>query len=121
MKYALLLLEITVCYNVIQQFEDMAQNPVYFDFFLIYVFYFIYFLLCWVFVAARGLSLVAMSRGYSSLRCAGSRHGGFSSCASRALECRLSSCGSWASLLRGMWDLPGQGLNPCPLHWQADS
>ena len=90
-------------------------------FFLIYVFYFIYFLLCWVFVAARRLSLVAMSRGYSSLRCAGSRHGGFSSCASRALECRLSSCGSWASLLRGMWDLPGQGLNPCPLHWQADS
>ena len=25
---------------------------------------------------------------------------------------RLSSCGSWASLLRGMWDLPGPGLEP---------
>ena len=54
--------------------------------------YFIYFWLCWVFVAARGLSLVAVSLGYSSLRCAGfslrwllllrstgSRHAGFSS------------------------------------------
>ena len=33
---------------------------------------------------------------------------------------RLSSCGSRAQLLRGMWDLPSQGLNLCPLHWQAD-
>ena len=54
---------------------------------------FIYFWLCWVFIAARGLSLVATSRGYSSLRCSGfslqwllllwstgSRHTGFSSC-----------------------------------------
>ena len=34
---------------------------------------------------------------------------------------RLSSCGSRAQLLRGMWYLPSQGSNPCPLHWQADS
>ena len=34
---------------------------------------------------------------------------------------RLSSCGSRAQLLRGMWDLPRPGLEPCPLHWQADS
>ena len=53
---------------------------------------FIYFWPCWVFVAARGLSLVAASGGYSSLQCAGfslpwllslwstgSRHVGFSS------------------------------------------
>ena len=25
---------------------------------------------------------------------------------------KLSSCGSWAQLLRGMWDLPGPGLEP---------
>ena len=25
---------------------------------------------------------------------------------------RLSSCGSWAQLLRGMWDLPRAGLEP---------
>ena len=35
------------------------------------VFICFYFWLCWVFVAARGLSLVAASGGYSSLRCAG--------------------------------------------------
>ena len=35
-----------------------------------------------------------------------------SSCGSQALEHRLSSCGAWASLLRGMWDLPGPGLKP---------
>ena len=34
---------------------------------------------------------------------------------------RLSNCGSRAQLLRGTWDLPDQGSNPCPLHWQADS
>ena len=32
---------------------------------------FIYFWLRWVFVAARGLSLVVASGGYSSLQCAG--------------------------------------------------
>ena len=36
---------------------------------------------------------------------------GLSSCGSRALECRLSSCGIF----------PDQGSNPCPLHWQVDS
>ena len=73
-----------------------------------------YFWLCWVFIAACGLSLVAASRGYSSLWCAGFSLQwllllgawalgaqasvvvacGLSSCGSRALERRLSSCGS---------------------------
>ena len=64
----------------------------------------------------EGFSLVAASRGYSSLRCAGFSLGGFSccgtraigawasvvvarglsSCGSRALERRFSSCGAWA-------------------------
>ena len=26
--------------------------------------------------------------------------------------CGLSSCGAWASLLCGMWDLPGSGIEP---------
>ena len=82
-------------------------------------------MLCWVFVAVHGLSLFAASRGYSLLQCLGfsfrwllllwsvdSRHVGFSSCGSRALECRPSSCGTWALLLCGMWDLPGPGLEP---------
>ena len=37
---------------------------------------------------------------------------GLSSCGSRALESRLSSCGTGAQLLYGMWDLPGPGLEP---------
>ena len=37
---------------------------------------------------------------------------GLSSCGSWALERRLSSCGTRAYLLRGMWDLPGPGLEP---------
>ena len=86
---------------------------------------FIYLWLRWVFVAARGLSLVVVRGGYSSLRCAGfslqqllllqstgSRCMGFSSCGSGALECRLSSCGAWAYLLGGMWNLPRPGLEP---------
>ena len=50
--------------------------------------------------------------GGFSLRSMGSRHMGFISCGSCALERRLSSCGAWASLLCGMWDLPGPGLEP---------
>ena len=65
----------------------------YLSFFKKIIYLFIYFWLCWVFVAARGLSLVVASAGYSSLRCegfslrwllllrsTGSRHAGFSSC-----------------------------------------
>ena len=65
---------------------------------------FIYFWLRWVFVAARGLSLVVASGGYSSLRARASRCGGFSCCRARALGAQasvvvasgLSSCGSQA-------------------------
>ena len=39
-------------------------------------------------------------------------HTGLSSCVSRALERRLSSCGTRAQLLRSMWDLSGPGLKP---------
>ena len=84
----------------------------------------LYFSLRWVFVAACRLSLVAASGGCSSLWCVcfslrwlcsqsmGSRRAGFSSCGSRALEHRLSSCGAQASLLCSMGDLPGPGLEP---------
>ena len=34
---------------------------------------------------------------------------------------RLSGHGSRAQPLRGMWDPPGPGMNPCPLDRQADS
>ena len=88
--------------------------------------------MCWVFVAVRGLSLVAVSK--ATVRCGAwtSYWGGFSCCGarapgvqasvvvvrglssrgSRALKRRLSSCGARALLLCGMWDLPGPGLKP---------
>ena len=60
-----------------------------------------------------GFSLVAVSRGYSSLRCTGfwsrwllllrslgSRHVG------------VSSCGAWTLLPCDMWDLPSPGIIP---------
>ena len=78
---------------------------------------FIYYWLCWVFVAMHGLSLVVASGGYSLLWCAGfslqwllllwstgSRCVDFGSCgawASAAVARRLSSCGSRA-LERGL-------------------
>ena len=37
---------------------------------------------------------------------------GLSSCAFWALKHRLNSCGALASLLHGMWDLPGSGIEP---------
>ena len=39
--------------------------------FKIFLFISFYFWLCWVFIAVRGLSLVAASRGYSLLLCTG--------------------------------------------------
>ena len=63
----------------------------------VFILIYIYFWLRWVFVAVRGLSLVAASGGYSSLQCTslllwcllllqstGSRHAGFSSCSTQA-------------------------------------
>ena len=81
-------------------------------FFFFFPLNFCFFWLCWVFVALHGLSLVEVSRGYSSLRCVGfsllwlllwlstgSKCVGFGSCSSRALERRLSSCGAPALLV----------------------
>ena len=37
---------------------------------------------------------------------------GLSSCTSRVLEHRLSSCSTWALVLLRLWDLPGSGIEP---------
>ena len=37
---------------------------------------------------------------------------GLNSCNLQVLEHQLSSCGARAQLLRGMWDLPGSGIEP---------
>ena len=67
-------------------------------------------------------ALLWLRRAGATLRCGAqaSRCGGFSCCGARALGAwasvvvarGLSSCGARASLLRGMWDLPGPGLEP---------
>ena len=85
------------------------------------VFYsFIYLWLHWVFAATCRLSLVAVQAlgTWASLVAAQ----GLVACGSRALECAgFSNCGMWAQLLLGTQNLPNQGSNPCPLHWQVDS
>ena len=86
-------------------------------FFVVSVFWFSFsfffslsFWLCWVFIAACGLSLFVVSRGYSLLQCTGfslqwplllrstgARRAGFGSCGTRALgHVGFSSCGMWA-------------------------
>ena len=52
--------------------------------------FFFFFWLHWVFIALPGLSLVAVSGGYSSLQCAASHCGGFSSCGAQALGAQVS-------------------------------
>ena len=86
-------------------------------FFLIFIYLFIHFWLCWVFVSVRGLSLVAASGGHSSSRCAGlsllrplllrstgSRRAG------SVVVAHRPSCSAACGIL------PDQGSNPCPLH-----
>ena len=68
------------------------------------------------FCGKRGLLLLAVRRLIVAVASLVAEHGlqtcGLSSCSSQALEHRLSGCGSRAQLFRGMWDLPGPGLEP---------
>ena len=65
--------------------------------FILFICLFIYFWLRWVFVAARRLSLVAVSRGYSLLRCAGFSMWWLLLLWSTGSRCvGFSSCGAWA-------------------------
>ena len=93
-----------------------------YSFFKNFVYLFIYFWLCWVFVAACRLSLVAASGGHSSSRCAGlslSRPLLLRSTGSRHAGSVVVAHGRSCSVACGIF--PDQGSNPCPLHWQADS
>ena len=110
--------QLNSCYSRVNciLFRSLRPRASYFASFFFFFNLFIYFWLCWVFTAVRGLSPDAVSSGYSSLRCAGfsrrwlllwrsmgSRRAGF------------SSCGAWAQLLRSMWNLPRPGLEPVSL------
>ena len=88
----------------------------------LFIYLFIYFWLCWVFVSMRGLSLVAASRGHSSSQCAGlspSRPLPLRSTGSRRTGSVVVAHGLSCSAACGIF--LDQGSNPCPLHWQADS
>ena len=81
--------------------------------FYLFIYFYIYFWLCWVLVSVRGLSPVVASGVHSSSRCAGLFTITASPVAEHRLQTRrLSSCGSRAQLLRGMWDPPRPGLEP---------
>ena len=86
-------------------------------------FLFIYlFLLCWVFIPVRGLSLVVASGDHSSSRCVGlslSRPLLLQSTGSRRSGSVVVAHRPSRSAAHGIF--PDQGSNPCPLHWQADS
>ena len=103
-------------------FDDYQVWITWHSFLFFYFFKFIYFWLCWVFVSVRGLSLVALSRGHSSSRCAGLsllRPLLLRSTSSRSAGSVVVAHGPSCSAACGIF--PDQGSNPCPLHWQADS
>ena len=83
------------------------------------------FWLCWIFIAAQAFLQLRRAGSTLSLWCmsfssqwllllwsTGSGARGLSTCGSQAPEHRLSSCGAWASLLCGMLDIPGSGIEP---------
>ena len=90
----------------------------------------LFFWLCWVFIATQTflylqqagstLHWIAQASYCSGLfYCGPQARGhwvsvvvahGLNSCSSLVLEHRLSSCGQWTELLRGIWDLPGSGI-----------
>ena len=97
-----------------------------------------YFWPCCISVALRRLSLVVMSRGYSSLRCLGfslkrllllqstglRMHAlthGLSSCSSQALESGSVVVVHGLSCVVVCGIFPDHGSNPCHPHWQVDS
>ena len=93
-----------------------------FFFFKVRFLLFIYLWLCWVFVSVWGLSLVVASGGHSSSRCVGlslSRPLLLRSTGSRHAGSVIVAHGPSCSAACGIF--PDQGLNPCPLHCQADS
>ena len=94
----------------------------FFFFFSKFIYLFIYFWLCWVFVSVQGLSLVSASGGHSSSWCAGlslSRPLLLRSIGSRRAGSVVVAHGPSCSAACGIFR--DQGSNPCPLHWQADS
>ena len=102
--------------------SDSGRGWLHLIFIYLFIYLLFYFWLCWVFVSARGLPLVAASGGHSSSRCAGlslSRPLLSRSTGSRRAGSAAGAHGFSCSVACGIF--PDQGSNPCPLHWQAGS
>ena len=109
----------------LEEFFPTPLSPIFFFFANFYIFIFLkkfliilfiyYFWLCWVFVAVGA----SHCGGFSWCRARAPGPTGFSRCSSRALEHRLSSCGSRAQLPCGIF--LHYGLNTRLPHWQAVS
>ena len=78
----------------------------------LYFLIFIYLFMAMLGLAASGFSLVAASRGCSSLRCSGYSLQWLLLWSMDSRMLRLSNCGSQAQLPWGMWDLPAPGIGP---------
>ena len=115
--------------------------------FLKITYLFIYFWLCWAFVAVHGLFTRCCEQGLlSSCGAEASHCGAFSCCGPRALwPVGFNSCGTWALEWGSVVAVPrlystgsrvvvyrlgchatcgiflDRGSNPCLLHWQVDS
>ena len=81
----------------------------------------IYFCLCWVDFSLIVVKLEDLTVAAPLLEPRQGLQGAWASVAvarglrdrgSRALECWISSCGTWAQLPRGMWNLSGLGIQP---------
>ena len=122
-----------MCSIIPYQFTNMYNLLSFFKRFL-----YILAVVAWPFVAALGLSLVAVTGGCSSLQFTGFSLRWLFSCGAQAVGVQasivavlgLSCCSSWAPelalssgaqalLLCSMWDLPRPGVKP--LHCKADS
>ena len=95
MQYNKILLDFLKPFNCIKKKSYLGKLICILFFLILFIFW-----LCWVFVAARGLSLVAASGGYSSLQCTCFSLQWLLTCGARALECAgFSSCSAWAQQL----------------------
>ena len=101
-----------------EELSDTSSIFFYFNFLNFY--WLIYLCLPWVFVAAHRLSLVVASRGYYPLQCTGFSLWWLLLLGSMDSRCEGSvvvAHGLSCSTAHGIF--PDQGLNLCPLHWQA--
>ena len=103
---------LAICMSSLEKCLFRSCTQFVFLFFVFFKEFHFIFWLCWVFVSVRGLSLVAAGGGHSSSRCAGLSLSQPLVAEHRLQRRKLSSCGTRAQLLRGMWDPPRPGLEP---------